>query len=207
MSATRRLQLLEWAQRAGSWIIEDDYDSEYRYDSLPIASLQGMDTNNRVMYIGTFSKVLFPSLRLGYLVIPPDLVERFFTIRRAMDLGPPSFHQEVLAHFINEGHFERHLRRMRVLYHERRDALVASLGREFGSEANTPGSAAGMHLTVTLPIQNDVAVSRRAAEKGLWVWPLSPTYMDEPRQGFILGFGNTRPRDIPPAVGKLRELI
>lgn len=208
MSASRRLQLLEWAQSAGSWIIEDDYDSEYRYDSLPIASLQGMDANSRVIYIGTFSKVLFPSLRLGYLVIPPDLVERFFTIRRAMDLGPPGFHQEVLAHFINEGHFERHLRRMRVLYHERRDTLAASLWSEFGSDAGIQGSAAGMHLTVTLPIKNDVAVSRRAAEKGLWVWPLSPTYMgDRPQQGFILGFGSTARDDIPSAVRKLGEVI
>ena len=113
MSASRRLRLLAWAQNSGSWIIEDDYDSEYRYESMPIASLQGMDASARVIYIGTFSKVLFPSLRLGYLVLPADLVDRFLRVRRAMDLGPPTFHQEVLADFIGEGHFARHIRRMR----------------------------------------------------------------------------------------------
>ncbi|MFZ0953274.1 MAG: PLP-dependent aminotransferase family protein, partial [Candidatus Sulfotelmatobacter sp.] len=89
MSASRRFQLLEWAQSTGAWIIEDDYDSEYRYESLPVASLQGLDGNARVIYIGTFSKVLFPSLRLGYIVIPVDLIDGFLRTRRAMDLGPP----------------------------------------------------------------------------------------------------------------------
>src|SRR6202045_2897 len=100
MSAARRMQLLNWAQSAGSWIIEDDYDSEFRFESAPISSLQGLDRNARVIYIGTFSKVLFPSLRLGYIVIPEDLVNRFLAIRRVMDLGPASFYQEVLAAFI-----------------------------------------------------------------------------------------------------------
>ena len=124
MSASRRLQLLEWAQNSGSWIIEDDYDSEYRYESLPIASLQGLDSNSRVIYIGTFSKVLFPSLRLGYIVIPSDLVERFRVHAPRHGPWPPSFYQEVLSDFIREGHFARHIRRMRVLYRERRSALV-----------------------------------------------------------------------------------
>ena len=105
MSAARRLQLIEWAERAGSWIIEDDYDSEYRYETTPIASLQGLDWNSRVIYIGTFSKVLFPSLRLGYMVIPSDLVEHFISVRFAMDITPPGFFQNVLADFIREGHF------------------------------------------------------------------------------------------------------
>jgi GntR family transcriptional regulator / MocR family aminotransferase len=209
MSASRRLQLLEWAQSSGSWIIEDDYDSEYRYDSLPIASLQGLDANARVIYIGTFSKVLFPSLRLGYLVIPSDLVDRFLTIRRAMDLGPPSFYQGVLADFIGEGHFERHIRRMRILYHERRSALVASIGRELRSAVGVYGSEAGMHLTVALQYPgHDVEIARRAASENLWIWPLSPSYLGKvPRQGFILGFGNTTPEEIPRAVRKLRDLL
>src|SRR5207302_7884554 len=97
MSATRRLQLLEWAQQAGAWIVEDDYDSEYRYDSMPIASLQGLDAHGCVVYIGTFSKVMFPSLRLGYIVIPPDLVERFSAFRRAMDLCPAYITQAGMA--------------------------------------------------------------------------------------------------------------
>jgi len=209
MSASRRLRLLEWAQSSGSWIIEDDYDSEYRYRGMPIAALQGLDANARVIYIGTFSKVLFPSLRLGYIVIPSDLIDRFLTIRRAMDLGPPGFHQEVLADFINEGHFARHIRRMRVLYRERRSALVESISKELGSMAEMLGDEAGMHLAVTLRNgRSDLEMAERAARHGLWLWPLSPFYMGEPpRQGFILGFGSTTTTEIPGAVRKLRNLL
>ena len=209
MSASRRLRLLEWAQSSGAWIIEDDYDSEYRYESMPIASLQGLDTNARVIYVGTFSKVLFPSLRLGYVVIPPDLVDRFLSIRRAMDLGPPTFSQEVLADFIGEGHFARHIRRMRILYRERRSALVASLTEELGSMVEVLGGEAGMHLAVTL--QNgsrDLEVAERAARRNLWIWPLSRAYLGEAsRQGFILGFGGTAMTEIPNGVRRLRALL
>jgi GntR family transcriptional regulator/MocR family aminotransferase len=209
MSASRRLQLLDWAQNTGSWIIEDDYDSEYRYESLPIASLQGLDVNSRVIYIGTFSKILFPSLRLGYVVIPPDLIDRFLVIRRAMDLGPPNFFQEVLTDFISEGHFARHIRRMRVLYHERRSALVDSIGKELGSMVEVLGSEAGMHLAVTLPKRSrDVEIAERAARQNLWLWPLSPSYLGEvSRPGFILGFGSAAVAEIPRAVRKLRNLL
>jgi len=209
MSASRRFQLLEWAQDMDSWIIEDDYDSEYRYESLPIASLQGLDVNARVLYVGTFSKVLFPSLRLGYVVIPTDLVERFLTIRRAMDLGPPPFFQEVLADFIDEGHFARHIRRMRVLYRERRSALVENISKEFGSMVEVHGSEAGMHLTLTLPTSShDVEIAERAARQDLRVWPLSPAYLgQEARPGFILGFGSTPAAEVPRAVRKLRNLL
>ena len=209
MSASRRFQLLEWAQATGSWIIEDDYDSEYRYESLPVASLQGLDASARVIYVGTFSKVLFPSLRLGYIVVPPDLVDAFLTVRRAMDLGPPSFFQEVLADFIGDGHFARHIRRMRVLYRERRSALVDSIREELGTMVEVLGGEAGMHLTVTLPNKiRDVEISERAARENLWIWPLSPNYLGEvKRSGFILGFGSTDVAEIPQAVRKLRGLL
>ena len=209
MSASRRLQLLDWSQNTGSWIIEDDYDSEYRYESLPIASLQGLDVNARVIYIGTFSKVLFPSLRLGYVVIPSDLVDRFLAIRRAMDLAPPSFYQEVLADFIGEGHFARHIRRMRVLYRERRSALVDSISKELGAMVEVLGAEAGMHLAVTLPSgSRDLEIAQRAARQNLWIWPLSPSYLGEvARPGFILGFGSTGVAEIPGAVRKLRNLL
>jgi GntR family transcriptional regulator/MocR family aminotransferase len=209
MSASRRLQLLDWAQNTGSWIIEDDYDSEYRYQSLPIASLQGIDANARVIYIGTFSKVLSPSLRLGYIVIPPDLVDDFVTIRQAMDIGPPTFFQEVLADFMSEGHFARHIRRMRVLYRERRSALVDAIGQELGPMIEVLGDEAGMHLAMTLPKRgNDREIAGRAARHNLWLWPLSPSYLGEAaRHGFILGFGCTEAAEIPCAVRKLRDLL
>jgi GntR family transcriptional regulator / MocR family aminotransferase len=209
MSASRRLQLLEWAQSSGSWVIEDDYDSEYRYGNMPIASLQGLDRNSRVIYIGTFSKTLFPSLRLGYLVIPADLVDRFAAVRYAMDISPPNFFQAVLTDFMNEGHFARHIRRMRQLYAQRRSALVDALQREFGSALEILGSEAGMHLAVILPKGlRDLEIAVRAASEKLYLWPLSPAYLgDSPRQGFILGFGNTSVEEMPKAVRQLKKLL
>ena len=209
MSASRRLQLLNWAQHSGAWIVEDDYDSEYRYESLPIASLHGLDVNSRVIYIGTFSKVLFPSLRLGYIVIPPDLVERFVAVRHVLDIFPPYLYQEVLSDFINEGHFTRHIRKMRQVYSEKRTALVESLRAEFASRFEVHGAEAGMHLAVTLPEGfHDSEIAMKAARERLWLWPLSPSYFEhKPRQGFILGFGST-PRDqIPRNVRLLRTIL
>jgi GntR family transcriptional regulator/MocR family aminotransferase len=209
MSASRRLQLLNWAQNSGSWIIEDDYDSEYRYESLPIASLHGLDVNQRVIYIGTFSKVLFASLRLGYIVIPPDLVERFVAVRHVLDIFPPYLYQEVLSDFINEGHFTRHIRKMRQVYSEKRTALVESLRTEFPKELEIHGAEAGMHLAVTMPHGwNDIEIAARAARERLWLWPLSPSYMGErSRKGFILGFGSTPKDAIPKYVRQLRTII
>ncbi len=208
MSASRRLHLLDWAQQAGSWIIEDDYDAEYRYQSLPIASLQGLDAHARVIYIGTFSKVLFPSLRLGYVVIPFDLVDRFIEMRRVIDLGPASFPQDALAEFIEDGHFARHIRRMRVLYAERRSVLVDCIEKELGSVAEVLGDAAGMHLSLILPANiRDTEIATRAARQNLRVWPLSTCYLGKARPGFILGFGSAAVEEIPAAVRKLRKLL
>jgi GntR family transcriptional regulator / MocR family aminotransferase len=214
MSASRRFQLLDWAQNAGAWIMEDDYDSEYRYESSPIASLQGLDVNARVIYIGTFSKVLFPSLRIGYVVVPANLVDRFIAMRRAMDIGPPTFFLEVLADFIAEGHFARHIRRMRVLYRERRSALVDSIKNELGPSIEVLGDAAGMHLAIVLPKRShDVQIAERAARQNLRVWPLSRAYAGDTSSaglvsaGLILGFGSTEIDEIPRAVRKLRNLL
>ncbi|HEX6496426.1 MAG TPA: PLP-dependent aminotransferase family protein [Acidobacteriaceae bacterium] len=209
MSASRRLQLLSWAHSNGAWILEDDYDSEYRYESPPIPSLQGMDVNARVLYIGTFSKVLFPALRLGYIVIPTDLVRHFVTARIAMDLGSPNLHQEVLADFMRSGDFERHIRRMRILYRERRSMLVDCIQKELAGQMEIVGAQAGMHLAVTFPAGiSDVEIAQRAALQNLWIWPLSSTYQGAaPQPGLILGFGSTRTADIPRAVRKLRELV
>jgi GntR family transcriptional regulator/MocR family aminotransferase len=171
--------------------------------------LQGLDRNARVIYIGTFSKVLFPSLRLGYIVIPEDLVDHFAAVRLAMDIFPPYLYQEVITDFMGEGHFARHIRRMRLLLSERRTALVAALREQLGSALEVHGAQAGMHLVVTLPPgfrDRDIDIATTAAARGLWLWPLSPSYMGKsPRQGFILGFGNTPAEEMPAAVSKLRS--
>lgn len=208
MSASRRLQLLDWAESNGSWIIEDDYDSEYRYEGMPVTSLQGLDRNARVVYIGTFSKVLFPSLRLGYLVVPEDLVERFLAARFALDIGPATFHQAVLADFIGEGHFARHIRRTRLVYAERRNALIENLHDHFGSLLKMTGTETGMHLSVLLNGISDQEISERGARENLWLVPLSSFYMGKAVQrGFILGFGNASVQEIPAAVHKLQTLV
>jgi GntR family transcriptional regulator/MocR family aminotransferase len=209
MSASRRLQLLDWARRTGAWVIEDDYDSEYRYESLPIAALQGLDRDGRVIYIGTFSKVLFPSLRLGYLVIPPNLVPRFVAVREAMDIFPASLPQAAMTDFINEGEFGRHLRRMRALYSERRARLVEALSEELGPALSVIGDAAGMHLAITARRRwPDHAMGLRAACRGLWVMPLSSCYLGPPiRHGLVLGYGGTTVAEIPSAVHRLRRVI
>jgi GntR family transcriptional regulator/MocR family aminotransferase len=209
MSASRRLQLLNWAHDSGAWIVEDDYDSEYRFDSVPIPSLQGLDQDSRVIYIGTFSKVLFASLRLGYIVIPQDLVERFKTVRFVMDIFPSYIYQEVLTDFMRDGYFARHIRRMRALYSERRAVLVESLRQAFGDRLQVHGSEAGMHVTVTLPEGfRDLEIAAVAAKEKLWLWPLSSSYANPPpRQGFVLGFGSTPTEQIPNAVVQMQSII
>ena len=209
MSATRRLQLLEWAQSAGAWIIEDDYDSEYRYESPPISSLQGLDAYSRVIYIGTFSKVLFPSLRLAYIVIPSDLIERFAAVRQSMDLCPSPTNQVVLTEFFREGHFARHIRRMRQIYGERGRVLVKEIERELGPSCTIVGGEAGMHLTLLISGGiKDREIVAKAAARRLWLSALSVSYLGEaPRQGFVLGFGNTRVSEIPKGVRLLKELL
>lgn len=210
MSASRRLQLLDWARESGAWILEDDYDSEYRFQGLPIAALQGLDRDDRVLYIGTFSKVLFPALRLGYLVIPPDLVPRFTAVRAAMDDFPAALAQAVVQDFILEGHFARHLRRMRALYRERRDSLVAALATELDSAVQVLHDQAGMHLVAALPRREcDREIALEAAARGLWAMPLSTCYLNAapPLSGLVLGYGATGSAEIQEGVRKLRDVL
>ncbi|HUX67976.1 MAG TPA: PLP-dependent aminotransferase family protein [Terriglobales bacterium] len=209
MSPARRLELLDWAQRAGAWIVEDDYDSEFRFESAPVGSLQGLDQNERVIYVGTLSKVMFPSLRLGYMVVPRDLVKPFAALRWAADLGPSYLGQEMLADFLGEGHLGRHIRRMRALYRGRRSRLAAELAEQLGTGLEIQGAEAGLHLTATWRGgARDREVATRAAGAGLWLWPLSPCYLGRAaRQGFILGYGSTATAAIPQAVGQLRKVL
>ena len=206
MSATRRMQLLNWAVHNGAWIIEDDYDSEYRFGGRPIASLQGLDTDGRVIYVGTFSKVLFPALRLGYVVVPKDLVPAFSAARDGTDTFSSTLYQAVMTDFIREGHFARHIRRMRTLYLERRAALVDAIGKHMGDRLEVIGAEAGMQLTALLPRGiDDVAVARKAAQKGVSARPLSTCYLNPPeRGGLILGYGGADVEEIREGVKKLK---
>lgn len=206
MSATRRMLLLNWAVRTGAWIIEDDYDSEYRFGSRPIASLQGLDTDAKVIYVGTFSKVMFPALRVGYVVVPRDLVPAFSAARDAADVFSATLYQAVLTDFIREGHFARHIRRMRMLYMERRRALVKAISAEMGDMLEVTGAEAGMHLTALLPPgTDDVAVSKRAAQRGISATPLSTCYLRPPaRGGLILGYAGVNAHQIHDGVRKLK---
>ncbi|MFZ0521018.1 MAG: PLP-dependent aminotransferase family protein [Candidatus Acidiferrales bacterium] len=209
MTAARRMLLLNWAARTGAWIIEDDYDSEYRLGGRPIASLQGLDTDARVIYVGTFSKVMFPALRLGYVVVPKDLVDAFSNARDATDQFSSTLYQAVMADFIREGHLARHIRRMRMLYMERRTALVDEIRKQMDGRLEVIGAEAGMHLVALLPKgASDVAVAKKAAKIGISAMPLSSCYLNAPaRGGLILGYGGVDARQIRDGMSKLRTCI
>jgi GntR family transcriptional regulator / MocR family aminotransferase len=206
MSATRRMLLLNWAARSGAWIMEDDYDSEYRFGGRPIASLQSLDSGARVIYVGTFNKVMFPALRLGYLVVPKDLVRAFSAARDATDVFSSTLYQAVMTDFIREGHFARHIRRMRILYMQRRTGLVEAIHKQLGEKLEVIGSEAGMHLVALLGRGvSDLAVARKAAQMGVSAMPLSACYLKPPvRGGLILGYGGTDTQQINEGIAKLR---
>ncbi|HEV7310470.1 PLP-dependent aminotransferase family protein [Ensifer sp.] len=175
LSLPRRLELLAYAREHGCWIVEDDYDSEFRYDGHPIASLQGLDQASRVLYTGTFSKALLPSLRLGYLVVPTDLVPVFRAVRPALDRCPPTFQQRVVADFLNEGYFPAHLRRLRERLRTSRDLLAGLLKDRIGEHLTVVLPDQGINLTArsTGTWQSDMAVSTAALARGVVVMPLS----------------------------------
>jgi GntR family transcriptional regulator/MocR family aminotransferase len=209
MTLARRLDLLRWAERRKTWILEDDYDSEYRYASRPIASLQGLDTSGCVMYCGTFSKVLFPSLRLGYLVVPPQLVDSFSSAKGVLDRHSPTIEQAVLAEFISEGHLARHIRRMRMLYLERQTILLEALRSEIGDAIEVRSHDAGMHVVGWLQKgKSDGVVSQRARHLGVEA-PALTTYREKPggRGGLVLGYTAYTERQIRQAVKKLAVAV
>jgi GntR family transcriptional regulator/MocR family aminotransferase len=212
MSLNRRLALLEWASRSGAWILEDDYDSEYRYSGRPLAALQGLDTVGRVIYAGTFSKVLFPALRLGYLVVPPDLVDAFVAARALADRHSPSVTQAALADFIDAGHFARHVRRTRALYAERQAALVGAVRRTLGGLLEVTPAEAGMHLLGWLPDGvDDREAARAALAREVDAPPLSSfrarISRDEERGGLVLGYAAYTPREIDDACLRLAAAL
>ncbi len=209
MSLNRRTQLLTWANHNNAWIIEDDYDSEYRYDNRPLECLQSLDREDRVIYCGTFSKVLFPGLRIGYAVVPPNLVPAFVNARALLDRAPPGLEQAVLNAFIREGHFVKHVRRTKKLYFERQIALREALRTHLGHRLEVRGFDAGMHLCGWLePHLSDAMVAQRMADIGLEVLPLS-AYSTAPleRGGLLLGYAATPIDQLRNAVQRLADVI
>ena len=209
LSLPRRLELLAWARQRGAVIVEDDYDSEYRYGEKPIPAMQGLDQNDSVIYIGTFSKVLFPALRIGYLVVPPDLVRIFTQAKRLVDRHSPLLEQCVLADFINEGHLERHLRRMRTLYSRRRQALVISLKSRLGEHVTILGDAAGIHLMVQLRTDiSDEEIIIRAAQIGVGLTSAALFYLRSCRASqFLFGYANLGEEKIDEGVCRLAQIL
>lgn len=191
MSASRRLALLDWARRVGGWVLEDDYDSEFRYAGRPIPCLQGLDTERggaaHVLYIGTFSKTLAPALRLGYIIVPDELVDAFRAARAISGGHSPTLDQGVLADFIGEGHYVRHVRRVRALCAERQQALLAYAASEIGDALELAPDAAGLHMVGWLPSRaSDEKATSAAAREGVNVIPLSRYSAVAPRRGALL---------------------
>lgn len=209
MSLGRRLALLEWAARAPAWVIEDDYDSEFRYTGRPFAAMQGLDVGGRVIYTGTFNKVLFPALRLAYIVVPDGLVDAFAAARAIVDGYSPSFMQAVLADFIVAGYLSSHIRRMRALYHERRDILLDAIAERLADRIEVKASDTGLHVTGWLKHgMDDREVSRRAADKGLDLPPLSRYYLTRhPRPGLMFNYASVPPRDLRRGIGILATIL
>ncbi len=210
MSLARRRMLLEYARQHQCWIIEDDYDSEFRYGSRPLASLQGLDTAGQVIYVGSFGKTLFPGLRIGYLVVPEALAESFATASAELYREGQLLQQAVLAEFIAEGHFTSHIRRMRTLYGQRREALLDAAGRRYGDELPAVGGDAGLHLVMQLPEgTDDRAVAAAALERNIIVRPLSGYYAEPASapSGLLIGYACVPDEEIAPAFDTLADAI
>ncbi|WP_313349763.1 PLP-dependent aminotransferase family protein, partial [Paracoccus sp. (in: a-proteobacteria)] len=208
LSMARRQALIAWAERNNTWIVEDDYDSELRYAGHPFPAMQGL-APSRVVYLGTFSKVLFPSLRLGYIIAPAHLVEAFAGARAILDRHSPTADQHVLAAYMREGYFEAHVRRVRALYAERRVALLAALQPALPDGCVIQPSDQGMHILLWLPDgADDVRVAAEAQAAGLVTRPISPMYAGAVRRpGLILGFGGFATEAIRTAAALLLQVL
>jgi len=210
MGHGRRQQLLDYAAVHGVWVVEDDYDSEFRYGTRPLPALQGLDAHGRVVYLGTFSKTLFPALRIAYLVLPPDLVDGFARALNELFREGQTLQQAVLARFLAEGHYASHIRRMRGVYSTRHDALIQAIQHEFGSQLPVIGGDAGLHLVLGLPQQvDDAAVAHAALRAGVTTRPLSLYYLRQPAatRGLLLGYGAVREEEIGPSFAKLAQVV
>jgi len=216
MSAGRRRALLAWAERTGAQVIEDDYDSEYRFDIAPIPPLQALDDAARVIYLGTVSKTLSPTLRLGYLVVPAALSEAFAKAKRLTDRHAPGLEQEALAELIGSGAYERHVRRVRRRNSERRGALLSALSASLGDAVTVAGADAGLHVVLWLnrvPREREDALIARAHAAGLGLYPVSPLYASAPisgrpgMAGLVVGYASLDEQAIGQGVRRLREVL
>jgi GntR family transcriptional regulator/MocR family aminotransferase len=207
MSLMRRLALLKWASKAGAWIVEDDYDSEFRYSTRPFPSLHGLDADGRVLYVGTFAKSIFPAMRLGFVIVPLDLRQQFLTARRAMDVHPPMLEQMALADFIGGGHYATHLRRMRSAYRERVEALV-NAARSCDGALRLRPIQTGLHAVADLDGVDEERVCTEAADRGVEVAPLGTYYIGRrTANGLLLGFASTPPEILRRGMERLADAI
>jgi len=223
LSAPRRAALLDWARRAGAWVIEDDYDSYFRYRGRPVPALQRLDSDSaggapaRVIYVGTFSKTMFPALRLGFCIVPESLIDAAANARAIASRNPPFADQAALAAFILEGHYDRHLRRARLVYQERYDAMRSAFRRELGGLLTLTATTAGTHVVAWFDggTQRNAAsvryvprVARAASDQSLVVFPVSRYCLQPPeRDGFVLGYGGVTPRQITTGAARLARLV
>ncbi|UCG23926.1 MAG: PLP-dependent aminotransferase family protein [Chloroflexota bacterium] len=209
MPLGRRLALLRWAQANDALVFEDDYDGELRYSSHPVAALQGLDQGGRVVYLGTFSKVLFPALRLGYVVLPSALLPAFLRAKELVDRGAPTLTQAAVADFIAEGHFERHLRRLRREYGQRRRILALALQERLAGRVRFSAVEAGLHVMLLLaPGTDEERVVRESAAAGVGVYPGAPYHLERPAEASILlGFSGLSEDEIIVGVEKLAAVV
>jgi GntR family transcriptional regulator/MocR family aminotransferase len=209
MPLSRRVELLRWAAEKGIWIVEDDYDGEFRFSGSPLPALQSLDMFGRVIYAGTFSKMLFPSLRLAFLVLPPELVEPFAAARCIADRYTPVLEQVVLFRFLADGHFARHARRMRAVYAERYEALFRACSERVGEHIRIQPAVTGMQTPAYLiNHKDDRRLADQALATGIEVIPLSNYYAEAaPRPGFLLGFGTVDARAMMAAAETLRRIL
>ena len=208
LSLQRRMELLKWADAAEGWIVEDDYDSEFRYQGKPLPALKSLDRRDRVLYVGTFSKVLSPGLRVGYLVVPPALAGRFADVAQSLQPAPALLIQATIAEFLEQGHLARHIRRMRQLYAERRTALAEAL-QEHVPKLEIALKPGGMHLLARLPRgTNDVKLIAGLKEAGISPDPLSICGVGRPyAPGLVIGFANIETRKAHQAARKLASTM
>jgi len=209
MSLRRRLALLEWARKAGVLIFEDDYDSEYRYSGRPVPALQGLDRSGVVVFGGSFSAVMFPAMRLGYLVVPPEMMDVFAEAQSVSKHHPPLLGQTVLCDFISEGHFARHIRRMREVYAERLGVLLKAAREKLEGVLEISNVEAGLQTIGWLPSRFDAeAVARAAEQKNVEVRPLRRyAYGRAPRNGIVLGFAAVEPKELRRGVEELSVVL